>query len=103
MTGGTTRTVTLHYPLERKGDTAPIATVALAKPTTGTLRGLSLMSLMQMEVTALATLLPRITQPALMPEDVAALDPVDLMLLAGEVMGFFMPPGAVEALGLPNR
>lgn len=97
-----TRTVTLHAPLDRKG-ADPVETIALSKPTTGALRGLSLMSLMQMEVTALATLLPRITQPALLPEDVAALDPVDLLSLGGEVLGFFMPPEAVEGQGLPNR
>lgn len=95
------RTIALHLPIERKG-ADPIATVALSKPTTGALRGLSLMSLMQMEVTALATLLPRITQPALLPEDVAALDPVDLLSLGGEVLGFFMPPEAAQGLGLPN-
>ena len=67
------------------------------------LRGLSLMSLMQMEVNTLAMLLPRITTPALLPEDVAALDPVDLLSMGGEVMGFFMPAEAVEALGLPGR
>lgn len=97
-----TRTVTLASPIARKG-ADPIAQVTLARPTTGALRGLSLMSLMQMEVNTLATLLPRITTPALLPEDVAGLDPVDLLSLGGEVMGFFMPAEAVEALGLPDR
>ena len=102
MTETTTRTVRLVVPIQREG--APAVTeITLTKPTTGALRGLSLMNLMQMEVNAISLVLPRISSPALLPGDVAALDPVDLLSLAGEILAFFTPPEALEALGLTNR
>lgn len=97
----TTRTVILSQPIERAG-ADPITTIVVCRPSTGALRGLSLMSLMQMEVNTLALLLPRITQPALLPADMAALDPADLLAMGGEVLGFFMGADERAALGM-NR
>lgn len=60
----------------------------MRKPGAGELRGVSLMDLMRMDVTALHTVLPRITTPTLTTADVSRLDPADLTQLAVEVTGF---------------
>jgi hypothetical protein len=81
-------TITLESPLKRGEQT--ISTITVRKPGAGELRGLKLTDLLQMDVAALQTLLPRVTQPALTTADVAALDLVDLLELGSEVVGFFM-------------
>ncbi|MFC0206421.1 phage tail assembly protein [Novosphingobium soli] len=88
--------VTLDSPLPR-GDTA-VATVQVRKPKAGELRGLSLSALLNLDYTALETLLPRITIPTLSKQDVAALDPSDLTQLGSEIMDFLLPKGAKAAL-----
>ena len=65
----------------------------------GELRGLKLTDVLQMDVTAMITLLPRITSPAILPDEAASLDPVDLMALSAKVVGFFMSPQEREAMG----
>jgi hypothetical protein len=49
-------------------------------------------------VRALERLLPRVTQPSLLPEEVAALDPADFLALAGTVVSFFATPDQMAAL-----
>lgn len=67
-----------------------ISTITVRKPGAGELRGVSLMDLMRMDVTALHTVLPRITTPTLTTADVSKLDPADLTQLAVEVTGFLL-------------
>lgn len=81
-------TITLDQPIQR-GDTA-ITAVTLRRPMAGELRGIKLTELLQLDVGALAALLPRITAPALTPHDVASLDPADLTELGAHVAGFFV-------------
>lgn len=79
--------VTLVAPLKRaSGD---VVAVGLRKPDVGCLRGLKLTDVLQMDVNALSRLLPRITEPSLLPDEVAALDPADFLALAAQVVGFF--------------
>lgn len=52
------------------------------------LRGLSLVEVLQMNVTALQTLLPRVTEPPLLKNEVANMDPADLVALGTEVVAF---------------
>jgi len=85
----------LTYPIERKGE--KITTVAVQEPTTGALRGIKLVNLLQMDVATVSVLLPRITQPALLPDEVAALKPVDFMKLTNEVISFFVDPAELAA------
>lgn len=80
----------LTHPIQRKGET--ITSVTVIEPSAGALRGIKLTQLLQMDVTTLGQLLPRITQPALLPDEVAVLKPVDLMKLANEVVLFFVDP-----------
>lgn len=80
--------ITLDTPLKRGDQT--IDKILLRKPQSGELRGLKLTDVMQMDVSAMTVLLPRITSPTLTPQDVAALDPADLLSLSSEVSGFFL-------------
>lgn len=83
-------TVKLGTPIVRGEQT--ITEITLRKPKSGELRGLSLSELMKADVGTLQTLLPRITQPTLTTQDVDGMDVVDLVIVAGEVLGFFMAP-----------
>lgn len=88
-------TLKLTTPIKRGEET--IETVWLTPPTAGVMRGLKLLDVAQMEVTAISTLLARITNPALLPAEIAAMAPADFMALATEVVGFFVPAEQMEA------
>ena len=93
QTSGTTdtaaaNTVTLETPIKRGALT--IDKVTLRKPTSGELRGVSLTELLQMKVDALQAVLPRITQPMLHKQEMASLDPADLVNLGSVVIGFLL-------------
>ena len=89
MNTPTAETVTLDSPIQRGDQT--ITAVTLRRPTAGELRGLSLTSLLQMEVDTLQKVLPRITSPILTEPDVAKMDPADLVQLGAKVAGFLVP------------
>jgi hypothetical protein len=93
--------LTLITPVKREG--GDIALITLRKPDVGSLRGLKLTDILQMDVNAMLVLLPRVTEPALMPNEVAALDPADLMTLAGRCVGFFLSPEQQAELAATER
>jgi hypothetical protein len=96
-TAASTATVTLDEPIAR-GDQV-IATIILRRPKSGELRGIDLAALTQKaDYAAMETLLPRISTPTLTRADIANLDPSDFVQLAAEVVLFFAPRTAVEAL-----
>lgn len=97
-TSATVPPITLDSPIVRGEQT--ITSVQLRKPAAGELRGVALSDLLQMDVAALQTVLPRITSPALTTHDVAQLDPADLVQLAGGVVSFLLPKAAREAASL---
>ncbi|WP_297200149.1 phage tail assembly protein [uncultured Pluralibacter sp.] len=84
--------VTLETPVKR-GEQL-IDTLTLMKPNAGTLRGLSLAAVANAEVDALIKVLPRMTSPSLTEQEIAALDLVDMVALAGKVVGFLSPNAA---------
>lgn len=90
-----TETITLDSPIQR-GDQA-ITAITLRKPMAGELRGVNLMAVMQMDVAAAITLLPRITAPSLTTQEVERLDPADLLQLTSTVTGFLLPKSASTA------
>ncbi|WP_375592126.1 phage tail assembly protein [Chitiniphilus eburneus] len=90
-----TKTVTLDTPISR-GDQS-ITQVTLRKPSSGSLRGIQLASLLQMDVDSLIRVLPRISDPTLTEHDVRALDPADLLQLATEIGAFLLPRSALPA------
>lgn len=86
----------LSAPL-KNGD-KEIHEVEVTKPSVGALRGLKMTDVLQMDVTALMTLLPRVTRPALTPDQVAALDPADFTDLSGKLLLFFARAEQLEGL-----
>ena len=71
-----------------------IKTVEITRPNSGALRGTRLADLCGSDVDALMVVLPRITQPNLTKPECMALDPVDLVAMAGVVIGFLSPKSA---------
>ncbi|MBY5940396.1 phage tail assembly protein [Halomonas sp. DP5N14-9] len=90
-----TETVELDTPIMRGKTT--VNEIQVRKPKSGALRGVSLTDLLQMQVAALTTVLPRITEPALTEAEVRDLDPADLVQLGGTVAGFLVPRKTREA------
>ncbi len=87
------KTITLDTPVNRGAE--QITSVTITKPQAGTLRGIRLQALMDMDVNCLMTLLPRVTQPSLQPHEINALDPADLLSLSVEVVSFLLPKSAL--------
>ncbi|QEY63375.1 phage tail assembly protein [Metapseudomonas lalkuanensis] len=80
--------VTLDQPIKR-GDTE-IQEITLRKPNAGELRGLHLADLLQLDVTALIKLLPRISTPTLNEYEATTMDPADLLACGTKVAGFLL-------------
>ncbi|WP_409161188.1 phage tail assembly protein [Pectobacterium sp. B2J-2] len=81
--------VTLETPIQR-GETA-IDTITLIKPTTGTLRGVSLAAVANSDVDAMIKVLPRMTVPALTEAEITRMELPDMIAIAGKVIGFLTP------------
>lgn len=80
-------TIKLDTPIKRGAK--EITEIKLRKPDTGALRGISLAEVLQMNVTTIQTLLPRISEPTLAKHEVAQLDAPDLLNISIEITGFF--------------
>jgi hypothetical protein len=81
--------IDLDTPIKR-GESI-IEKVTLRKPASGELRGTNLADLLQMDVSALEKVLPRISDPTLTPQEVQNLDPADLFQLGAAVTSFLLP------------
>ena len=90
----------LHRPIVRGEHT--ITHLQLREPSAGELRGLSLAELLQMQTTALVTLLPRVTEPPITKPEASALSAADLITLGGEVLGFLVPDQMAAAAATAN-
>lgn len=86
--------ITLQQPITR-GNTK-IEKIFLRKPKSGALRGINLAELLQLRAEAVMTLLPRISEPPLVAHEVAAMDPVDLIACATEIVNFLVPQQLVD-------
>lgn len=82
------KVVELDTPIQR-GKTE-ITAVTLRKPQSGALRGTRLQALLDMDVNALITVLPRISTPALTTAEINEMDPADLVSLSVEVVTFLL-------------
>lgn len=92
--------ITLDEPLKRGEQT--ITSVTVRKPASGELRGVALSDLLNLEVNALIKVLPRVTSPSLTEQEVARLDPADLVQLGSKVAGFLLPK-SVKAEASPTE
>jgi len=81
--------IVLETPIKRGEEV--IRSIRLRKPSAGDLRGIKLHDLAQMDVTAITTVLPRISQPLLTMNDAAKLEPADLIEVARVMSDFFVP------------
>lgn len=90
----TTVTITLDSPIKRGEQ--PITEITLRRPDSGALRGTALTDVLNMDVSALTTVLPRITTPALTQQDVKRMDPADLLAIGQEVTGFLLKKADLE-------
>lgn len=88
-----TKKITLETPIKR-GETE-ITEIEVLEPTAGQLAGVSLADLLQLDVSALLVVLPRLTQPTLTPHEAANLSPADLLSLGSQVTGFLLPKSAM--------
>ncbi len=87
-----TDTIVLETPIKR-GEQV-IESLSLRKPSAGELRGVNLTDLLQLDVTTLQTVIPRISNPILTTADVAGMDPADLVTIGTEVADFLLPKSA---------
>lgn len=95
-----TTAIDLDVPIVR-GDTT-IERIELRRPKAGELRGVKLADVLQMDVAALTTIIPRISQPTLTEAEVANLDPADFTQMGGAIAGFLLPRSALAGpLSLP--
>ena len=81
-------TVTLDTPIKRGKTT--IDTITLRKPASGELRGVQLVELLNMDVTTLIKILPRITSPGITAPEAAGMDPADLLACGSKISGFLL-------------
>lgn len=88
-----TKTITLDQPIVRGNHS--ILTLTIRKPTAGELRGIKLMDLANMDVSALVTVLPRITMPSLLKQEIEQMDPADLSEIGIEVALFLAKKSAL--------
>ncbi|MDY4299378.1 phage tail assembly protein [Pseudomonas salmasensis] len=91
-------TVTLDTPIRR--GTTSIDSITLRKPNSGELRGVSLVELLQMDVSSLIKVLPRISSPSLTAVEVAGMDPADLLALSSKISGFLLQKSAMTDASL---
>lgn len=91
-----TSTVTFNEPVKR-GDTL-IGGVELRKPNAGELRGLEMRSLLMGDVTQHLKLLPRITLPILVEQELEKMDADDFSALVNEAVVFLLPKEAKSQL-----
>lgn len=91
-----TATLTLQHPIQREG--GEVGELVLRKPKASELRGLTIQSLMVGDVSAVITLLPRISAPIINAHEAGALEAEDIAEAAGTIMGFFMTTAQKAAI-----
>lgn len=82
-------TITLETPIYRSEQA--ISEIVMRHPVTRDLQGLSLLAILQMDVTTLIELLPRLTTPALTKQDVMNMSISDLAQFATVVSTSALP------------
>lgn len=87
--------VELSEPIVR-GETK-IEAVQLREPSSGELRGISMVDLIQLKADTVHELLPRITEPVLTDDEVKGLKLSDFFALSSEVANFLVPESATGA------
>lgn len=92
----TEKTIILDTPIARGKE--EITSVIVRKPQAGALRGTRLQALMDMDVNAMMTVLPRVTTPSLTAQEINEMDPADLVSLSVEVVTFLLKKSVLSDL-----
>ena len=93
------KSVDLDEPIKRSS--VEIKRLLIRKPNAGALRGVTLMALVQVDVQALRTVLPRVCDPILTPAEINSLDPADLLNTGATLASFFMSKAERMAIQTP--
>lgn len=93
------KSVDLDEPIKRSS--GEIKRLLIRKPNAGALRGVTLMALVQVDVQALRTVLPRVCDPILTPAEINDLDPADLLNTGATLASFFMSKAERQAIQTP--
>lgn len=89
-----TQTINLESPIIRGEKKVDVIT--LRKPNVIALRGISMRALLDMDVNAVVSVIPRISEPPIIDSEVTQMDPADLMQIGVAIAGFFIPRRFVE-------
>lgn len=84
-----TKTLKLNTPIVRGEN--QLTEITLFKPNVAAMRGVSLNALLNMQVDAIAEMLPRISDPKLLPVEIEKMDCVDLLQAGVMIASFFLP------------
>lgn len=90
------KTLVLDTPIHRGKE--KITELVLRKPQSGALRGTRLQAIMDMDVAAMMTIIPRISTPTLTAQEMSELDPADLTALSVEVVTFLLKKSVLADL-----
>jgi len=96
VTLSTEKAIVLDTPIARGKE--EITSVIVRKPHSGALRGTRLQALMDMDVNAMMTVLPRVTTPSLTAQEINEMDPADLVSLSVEVVTFLLKKSVLSDL-----
>lgn len=89
-----TQNIELDSPI-MMGDTS-IDVLEIRKPNVQALQGVKIADLLQGDVTAICTVLPKVSSPTLTKSQVQQLDPADIAQIGGALM-IFLQPKSVRA------
>lgn len=82
--------IKLETPLKR-GETE-VSQITLHKPKSGALRGVSLRECLDLNTDAICTVIPRISDPQITPQEMARIEPCDLLQMGAALANFLLPP-----------
>lgn len=91
-----TNFITLARPIERQGST--ITGFRLREPDAGEMRGLTMQDLLTSDISAVITLIPRISNPRIELAEANKLRPVDIAQCGGLIRSFFMSEAEKKAV-----
>ncbi|MEN3260070.1 phage tail assembly protein [Sodalis endosymbiont of Spalangia cameroni] len=91
------KAITLATPIIRGSDTITAVTITDDIKQAGSLRGLRLVNVLNLDTDAITTLLERVTSPRLKKKELNEMDTRDFVSLSEALIPFLTPPGHGES------
>ncbi|GAA3911839.1 phage tail assembly protein [Gibbsiella dentisursi] len=88
------KTIALKTPIKRGEKEITKVTITDVMMQTGTLRGLSLRAVLDADVNTFIALLPRVTEPVLLDDEISRMPPWDFQELVAAAVDFLSAPSA---------